>query len=324
MRADYSMSKYLLISDIHLADNPPSSRKDGYLDEILDLLRQTVDIASEYNAVAVWAGDVFHIKTPGRNSFRMVGEVTDIALSYPEGLYIVPGNHDLTNDRMDSIASQPLGQLFKHTSVTMLTGTEAMEDGYNIYGVPWLQRFTDEAVSSALQRYRDEEWMPGENSLVVTHAPIYPPGRELKYEFYDTHKWAQYMGNKGNVFYGHVHDPHGIYTVDGVQFCNNGALSRGSLDESNLKRDIVATIWSDLNGEFYKIPLNSKSAEDIFKMEVKSAREAQVKLDDFLESIGQTSLAITTSSAVMQYIKELNLGPEVETLIQELLDSCEV
>lgn len=314
------MTNYLLISDIHLADNPPASRKEGYLDEIMGLLWQTTEIAKRYNAVAVWAGDVFHIKTPARNSFGMVGDVIDLALLYPFGLYIVPGNHDLTHDRLDSIHSQPLGQLFKHDSIMMLTGREAWDDGYKIYGVPWLQRFTDEAVEKSLKEYKESD----SSGLVVTHAPMYPPGHELKYEFYDTHKWAEYMGNKGSVFYGHVHNPHGVYTVDGVKFCNNGALSRGSLDESNLKREIVATIWSDISGEFYTVPLLSADASDIFRMEVKTAREAQVKLDDFLESIGQTSLRITTSSAVMEHIRSLQLGPEVEALIQELLDSCDV
>lgn len=318
------MTNYLLISDIHLADNPPASRKEGYLDEVMNLLWQTVDIAKQHNAVAVWAGDVFHIKTPARNSYSMVGDVVDLALLYPNGLYIVPGNHDLTHDRMDSIHAQPLGQLFKHNSITMLTGTEAIDDGYSIYGVPWLQRFTDEAVSKALQGYREHEWADGKNSLVVTHAPMYPPGQELKYEFYDTRKWAEYMDNRGSVFYGHIHNPHGVYTVDGVKFCNNGALSRGSLDESNLTRKVVATLWSDISGEFYTAPLLSADASEIFRMEVKTQREAQVKLDDFLESIGQTSLRITTSSAVMEHIRSLELGPEVEALIQELLDSCDV
>jgi hypothetical protein len=314
------VTNYLLISDIHLADHPPASRKEGYLDEVMGLLWQTVEVAREYDAVAVWAGDVFHIKTPARNSFDMVGQVIDLALMYPNGLYIVPGNHDITHDRLDSIHAQPLGQLFKHNSIVKLTGLEARNNGHCIYGVPWLQRFTDDNVDNALRGYRETEGC----ALVVTHAPMYPPGQELKYEYYDTHKWAQYMGNAGSTFYGHVHNPHGVYIVDGVQFCNNGALSRGSLDESNLKRKVVATIWSDLNQQFYEIPLLQAEAKDIFRMEVKASREAQVKLDDFLESIGQTSLAITTSSAVMSHIRSLGLGPEVEALIQELLDSCDV
>ena len=279
------MSNYLLVSDLHLADNPPASRKEGYLDEVLMLLWQTVRLAEEHEATAVWAGDVFHLKTPGRNSFKMVNQVIDVVKAYPRGLYIVPGNHDLTHDRLDSIPAQPLGMLYQAGAKECIGWAHS-----SLYGVPWLQRHTDEAVENSLADWRAQMNPPG-HCLVVTHAPLYPPGRELKYEFYDTHKWARAMGNLGSVFYGHVHNPHGTYTVDGVQFCNNGALSRGSLDESNLKREVVATLWSDINGEFRTLPMAYKDSSAIFRMEEKTKREAQVRLDDFLESIGQASLA---------------------------------
>lgn len=651
-------SNYLLLADLHLADNPPASRREGYLDEVLALLWQSVELAKHHEAVAVWAGDVFHIKTPGRNSFKMVNQVIDIVKAYPRGLYIVPGNHDLcvsqdtealtdlgwkqykdltgsekfavldeitreltwerpravhasfregemilfannrvnhlvtpshslytrrrssysntfkyqlkkasqapsyphwqavvgadewvgiasdltriprsasgrvkehevltadlaelagwylsegsteqhrvtisqsrtanasyykeishlvermgycprehdpyirvgntaladylgeqfgrgsynkkipawvknwpkellamlmqallkgdahkqsdtnyvlttasdsliddvqeiciklgwranstarqsfpvndgsgyagtarrllitlksytllplpkrvpyagivwcpdfggkvwmsrregkpiwtgnSHDRLDSLPSQPLGMLFKAGAV-MAECQVMMDDGHPVFGVPWLQRHTDEAVTTALHDWR-EYGTREEHALVVTHAPLYPPGRELKYEFYDTHKWAAAMGYQGSVFYGHVHNPHGVYNVDGVQFCNNGALSRGSLDESNLKRDVVATMWSSINGEFRTFPLAYQDSSDIFRMEEKTKREAQVKLDDFLESIGQASLDITTTSSVMDHIRGLDLGPEVERFIQDLLQSVEV
>ncbi len=310
--------KVLLLGDIHLSDNPPAARREGYLEEVLDLLWQTVEIANRENAVPVWAGDVFHLKTPGRNSFRMVGEAMDVANSYDAGLLIVPGNHDLTHDRLDSLPSQPLNMLLKLDNVELLQGL-SRSHGY-IYGVPWLQRFNDETVSDALESYREV----CDDGLVVTHAPLYPPGKELPYEFYDTEKWAQAMGNNGSVFYGHVHNPHGVYSVGGVQFCNNGALSRGSLDESNLSRSVVATMYSSIDSGFRTVPLEQKNAGDLFKMEVKAKREAQIQLDDFLASIGEASLEITTSSAVMDHIRSLGLGTEVESLIQDLLDSVEI
>ena len=308
------MSNVLLCSDIHLADLPPASRKEGYADELLDLLRQTVELAQEHDAVMVWAGDVFHIKNPSRNSHKLVNSVIDIVNSYPKGLYIVPGNHDLSQDRLDSLPAQPLGVLF-NAGAKMLDGWA--EDA-PIYGVPWLQRHTDQAVSSALAAWRGN-WC--EASLVVTHAPLYPPGRELKYEFYDTAQWADAMGNEGSVFYGHVHDPHGVYTVDGVTFCNNGALSRGSLTESNLTRPVVATLWSSISGTFRSIPLAYKPSQDIFRMEVKETRTRQLKLDEFLSALGCTSIPVTTTDAVMHYVRSLSLPPAVEEAIKDLLES---
>lgn len=311
------MSNILLCADLHLADNSPASRKEGYLDEVLELLWQTVELAKEYEAHMIWAGDIFHLKTPGRNSHALVQSAIEVVQAYPDGLSIVPGNHDLSHDRLDSISSQPLGTLFK-------AGAERLQGWLdnNVYGVPWLQRFNDDTVSSSLSDYRASDSFGEYETLVVTHAPLYPPGKELPYEYYDTGKWASAMGNRGSVFYGHVHNPHGMYKVDGVQFCNNGALSRGSLDESNLKRSVAVTLWNSLNGEFRKIPLKTQKAEDIFRMEEKTKREAQVKLDDFLASIGQVSIDITTISSVMEYIRSLELGTELETVIQDLIDEA--
>lgn len=306
----------LLAADLHLADLPPSSRKEGYAEELLDLLRQTVILADEHDAVMVWAGDVFHIKTPSRNSHKLVNSVIEIVKSYPHGLYIVPGNHDLSQDRLDSLPGQPLGTLF-NAGAKMLSGWA--EDA-PIYGVPWLQRFTDKTVFDALSDWRMRVPDMG-NCLVVTHAPLYPPGRELKYEFYGTSEWASAMNFHGSTFYGHVHDPHGAYTVEGVTFCNNGALSRGSLTESNLTRPVVATLWSSINGMFRPIPLASQPSQEIFRMEVKETRTKQLKLDEFLVSLGCTSIPVTTTDAVMDYVRSLSLSPAVEEAIKDLLES---
>ncbi len=267
----------------------------------------------------VWAGDIFHIKTPGRNSHKLVNEMIDVVKAYPKQLYIVVGNHDITSDRLDSIPAQPIGTLFKAGARRLEGWTQTTSPC--VYGVPWQQRFSDEAVSSALVGWRDCE--PESQCLVVTHAPLYPPGEELPYEFYDARKWASAMGNRGSVFYGHVHNPHGVYVLDGVTFCNNGALSRGSLDESNLTRPVVATLWSSVSGSFQTIPLNYQPAESIFKMEIKAQRAAQVKLDDFLASVGQASIDITTISSVMDYIRSLRLSPEMEALLQDLIDTTQ-
>jgi predicted phosphodiesterase len=314
------LSNVILVADIHASDSSPASRREGYKLEVLDLLWQTVELAKEHKATAVWAGDVFHLKTPGRNSHQLVNEMIDVVRAYPHGLLIVPGNHDLTSDRLDSIPAQPLGTLFKAGAVR-LNGIDD-DFGTPLYGVPWQQRFNDTTVSAALADWRSET-DPDESWLCVTHAPLYPPGKELPYEFYDTAAWAAAMGHRGSVFYGHVHNPHGTYEVEGVTFCNNGALSRGSLDESNLARPVLATLWSSISGLFRTVPLQAQRAEDIFKMEVKTQRAAQVKLDDFLASIGQTSIDITTVDSVMAYVHGLGLGAELEAVIQELIDAAQ-
>lgn len=47
----------------------------------------------------------------------------------------------------------------------------------------------------------------------------------------------------GVVYYGHIHENHGAYRSAGMWFCNQGAISRGSLHESTLKRAPGVTLY---------------------------------------------------------------------------------
>lgn len=330
------MGLYLLLSDLHLADRAPSSCTDSYTDDLFGLLEQTVDIASQRKVKAVvWAGDIFHIKAPSRTSHRLVQRTIRLLRSYPCPAYIVPGNHDITHDRLDSIhQTQPLGVLFESGAAQPLIGW-ADYDGppghLPLFGVPWQQEWLDDVVDDALSGYREVAWSWQElpaaergtapvHHLVVAHAPLYPLGKELTYEFYSAEMWAHYMRNVGSVFYGHVHEPHGVYQVDSVTFCNNGALSRGSLHEYNLTRQVGCTLWDSETGGFEFVPLDAKPASEVFRLQEKAqVTDMQGRLDEFLASVGATTLEAVSVESVIEHIRTLGLGSDAESLATELL-----
>jgi len=323
--------KILLIGDVHLADRPPSSCTDSYLEDLFDLLDQASAVAKERNAQAiVQAGDWFHIKMPSRNSHKLVIRSIEWASSAPCPVYVVPGNHDLSNDRLESLdEGQPLGAVIRSKSVRMLRGWAEGPLKHQLYGVPWLQDWDNKdldlretEVSASLQAWQDlyDGSVP---ALLVTHAPFYPPGTEPTYEnaeVYPTKNFALHMGRHGNVYYGHIHDPHGTYTIDRVRFANYGALSRGSLTESHLTRQVGVTLWDSFTGEFEFVPLKAKPAEEIFRLqEIGEVKTAQAELDKFLSSIGETTVEITSIEAVLDHVKKLNLGKEIEIIVEQLL-----
>ena len=88
--------KMLIIGDQHLADRPPSSRKDTYRQDILDKLVWIVEYANSMKVDLILnLGDVFHIKRSDRNSHFLVQEVARIFGASKAPVLIVPGNHDL-------------------------------------------------------------------------------------------------------------------------------------------------------------------------------------------------------------------------------------
>lgn len=313
--------KVLLLSDIHASDRPPSSCTDSYKDDILDLLRQSVTVAARHQvSVVAWAGDVFHSKAPGRNSHELVNLVADIVKSYPCPVYIVPGNHDITHDRLDTIDSQPLGVLYR-AGARKLIGQ--CEDFPQLYGMPWQQEWSSEAVGEALEDWRrfPVNTGPGHQRLVVAHAPLFPPGLEPHWEHFDPVMWAAAMGYKGQCFYGHIHESHGVWEAAGVRFCNHGAISRGSLHESEMTRGVLVTVWDSQDASFIPVKLNARPASEVFRLrEKREVTDAAGKLDEFMTSIGHASLEVLSIESVLAHVRELGLDPEDEAEVAELLE----
>lgn len=332
------MAKYLIINDVHLTnDNShPASCTSSYTDDLFDLLYQASELAKDYSCLGIiQLGDLFHIKAPGRNSHQLIQRTLKWAASAPCPVWVVPGNHDLSNDRLESLdEGQPLGVLYDSGKVLRADGYFKQPRGLNnflpVYGVPWQMYWdaehsvADRAVKQALELFTPQD----HPQLIVTHAPFFPPGVNPAYEHYSTEKFAKYVNPNGKsnvqVIYGHIHDWHGEYVVNGVRFANYGALSRGSLTESNLTRPVGVTLWDSITGRFEFVELNSRPASEVFRVkEIQEVKTTQLKLDEFLNSVGQTSIEVTTVESVMDKVRALKLGKDFERVVEELLTTVE-
>jgi DNA repair exonuclease SbcCD nuclease subunit len=320
------VSEYLLLSDIHASRHPPSSCTATYWPDLVDLLQQTVTVAREREVRAVvWAGDVLHHKAPSRTDHGVVQDLIRIIKAYPCPVFIVPGNHDIQHDRLDSIvATQPLGVLY-------LAGAVRLEgwsgDNHPLYGVPWQQEWSEKSVQVATADFRERVFS---QTLVVVHAPIYPPDREPRYEGAELTPaswWAGALEDGSlahGLFYGHIHEPHGVYQAGTpLTFCNNGALSRGSLDEYNLEREVGCTLWDSSSAMFTFVPLKARPASEVFRLaEHQETVAAQGRLASLLDDIGQVRLQSLNVEEVIAHIKTRKLGKGVEDLSEELLTAA--
>jgi DNA repair exonuclease SbcCD nuclease subunit len=314
------VTKLLLINDVHLADRAPSLRTDDYAEDVLTKLQLAVEIGKMRGCEAViQAGDIFHIKRPDRTSHKLVQRTADVLTSAGLPVYIVPGNHDLSHDRLETIPSQPIGTLAKAEGIELLIGPHPT---LPVYGLPYQANW--ERLPDLLKDYgqwaderhlKDMSWIP----LLVTHAPIFPPGQEPPYDFIAAEDWANLM-LVGDCLYGHIHDSHGVYRtkVPTVTFCNMGALSRGSLHEATLRRKPTIAVWdSEVVGErFTLVEVPHRPAEEVFRLDIKEAQEErQSRVSEFLEEVGQVTLDNLTVEEVVAHAERLNLD---QLVLQEL------
>lgn len=329
------MTRVILVGDIHVSDKAPSSCTDSYTDDIIVMLKYVADYAKDNDIpTVVWAGDIFNHKQPGRNSHALVIKMIEVVRYHEERgieLLIVIGNHDITNDVAESAYDkQPLGVLFA-------AGAKELNGWHGtlpLYGVPWQQRWLHEDTPwEALDDWREDakqmEGQTNKHRLVVTHAPIYPPRDRdsILFELVPTagpKGLSAAMGNEGYLYYGHIHEDHGVWEDEGVVYANMGAISRGSLHEYNLDREIKVALWTDVFGEgigFHEIPIPHKPAAEVFKItEVTETKETKLSLDRFLTEVGNSTLDISSTESVVAYIKTMQVPDSVKKTSIEILE----
>lgn len=315
------MTKILCVGDIHAMDKPPAGATDAYLEDLFSSLAWTAAYAADpKNQIdaTVWAGDVFHHKNPSRTSHHTVLRMVGIVEDYQSPLYIVIGNHDISNDMLDSVPEkQPLGVLYKAGAMPL----DGWAEGLPLFGVPWQQDWTEEGTPArAFSQWHYKDTRP---ALAVTHCSIFPPkeAKDVIFEHVPAEVIADAMGNEGQVYYGHIHEYHGIYEVRGVTFANMGALSRGSLHEYNLKRGIHAAVWED--GVFTILDIPHKPATEILRVsEHLQERADKMDLAEFIESVGSSSIDISSTADIIHHIQSMeNVEEPIRRRAVELVQS---
>ena len=325
------MTDAVIVGDIHLSDRAPTSRRDSYAEEILAKVAWCSIFANHPGPgqgalPLVLAGDVFHLKVPHRTSYRLVQRLHSILATVARGVWIVPGNHDLTNGRLDSLAAQPLGALCRMGNVHELDGHDSALPQIN--GIPWHEAFDGgdwrSAVEAYIAQWQDDNCVP---DLVVTHAPIFPVGKEPGvYPTIPASEWGGVMRDAGisATYYGHIHEQHGSFVAGGHLFCNQGALSRGSIHEESVNRHPAITDWNGSKCEFYDVPLPAevvKPPSEVFLFEkAEEKKQAESIVAAFQSALGEVQLPVLTVEEVVSYIRKEGTSAAVVRVVEDALE----
>jgi len=335
-------------SDVHLSDQTPQSRTDDWAQTVLGKLKQVGNMASREGAHAVIdGGDFFNIKSPSRNSHRLIRQVADIHKQYSCPVFANVGNHDCVFGDISFLGQQPLGVLFS---------SGVFERAYSQYEVYFGPQVPNSTAISAFRFDRagggwldgnpfsnrqeankqipivrvvgvpyqgtkyDLGWIgidkgPEDYLVVAAHLLASPKGGQM-FEGEDIIKYDDLKGFGADVFmFGHWHKNQGVEQVGGKWIVNIGSLTRGSISQDDVGREpSVAVLRFDKDTVTIKcIPLRVGPPEVVFNLENRKRQEKRkMQMAGFIASIQEALVAPTGPS-----LREVVMLAPVDPVVRE-------
>jgi len=321
---------FLFRTDVHSADKNPASWKASYSDEIESNLEQIGELAAKHRVAAVLdGGDFFHVKASTRNSHALVARTADIHKVYPCPTWIVPGNHDIAYNNLDTLdRQQPLRVLFS-SGVFNRLGETVFHGGdpkagtgvtVRVVGVPYsMTRTVDEL--RAIKK-GDEDHLIAIVHNLASEDP--PPGVD---EFFGepVFRYEDLASEDGpDVWcFGHWHKDQGAVEIKGKRFINPGAVSRGALVKENLQRTPQVALIEFVDGEIMvgMIPLKVAPATEVFDLERKARREKESEVIEEFVAHMQEEVTNDPGESIEGSIKNLSdFAADVQTTALEYLE----
>lgn len=294
------MCNIMFIGDLHLKCNSPVSRKDNFPLAILNKLQYLANVASTYKCdTFMLLGDVFDSPI---TSLPYLAEVINTFKCIKEKgitVYTIVGNHDIKNNRMDSLPSTALGILISTGYVKLahkeLTIGNTVLKCYN---------YTENVEPKSSDKYE----------VCVAH---------LYYEFNLAHDSLQssdveMLGYDAMVL-GHLHNPCDTITVHGTKLYRPGSLSRNTSEPYNKLRTPRALLFNCSNHKACYIEVACEPAENVFVAQIDGNDQASISMKDLIQFI--TTSYSSSDMNVRDYFNNIQIPYECREKIVKYLDA---
>lgn len=326
------MSEIRLItsSDEHLADLNPGFRKDNYRDAILAKLEWQGGLAKRFNADGfIRGGDFFHVKPANKTTMATMALAAKIHRGYPCPTWALPGNHDISNNDLDTVPRQPLGVMFE-SGVFRPLEDQVFESGslkVRVVGVPYVVDLDDEALRDMVRKRPDDDVVIAVVHALSANAPEQRVQTFFNERIFD-YRDLVFKGCPDAYVFAHYHKDQGIQEIHGTHFVNLGAIGRGSLTFENMDRQpkssSILINSQGLSLEEHAIPV--RDAAEVFDLEKKKQLDKERRdLNEFIQQLRADS-TITVGDDVRKKLDALEaaeLAEDVKRKVQETLEAAE-
>jgi len=301
-------------------------RTDDWTTTLLGKLDQVRRVAEAVGAVGVLdGGDFFHIKSPSRNSHRLVQQAAELHASYPCPVYADIGNHDCVYGNIDYLDQQPLGVLYASGVFQRLYDEHeaVFEDEPDVHGhmgvpsepgikvrvvgVPYHGTSYDMERLSSIKK-GDEDFL-----VCVAHLLASPRGGTM-FEGEDIVKYSDLMGMAPDVFcFGHWHKDQGVVQVGEKTIINIGSLSRGTLSQDDLERKPACAVLTFARDgvKVNVVRLKVRPTDEVFDFDAKFRTEARDSTMDHFITAMRESLVLDSGKTVEEAVEGFDVPDKV-------------
>ena len=305
------------ICDPHFTAYNPSAWKVSYYDELEKTVKSVFHYAhAELVDGIVWAGDLFHLKSPTRNPLWFMTKIIQLMRQSPCPNIGIAGNHDVKYGSLEGLDGQPLELLMESGAFHLLDRK------------PWLfhvNSFDVEVAGKSYEHGRAIEPLfetSAKWKVAVSHFWF---GKQTGTLFGEQIYGPDYLGKwKADIhLIGHHHDDQGIVRKDGKQYCSVGSITRTGSHKADLERRPAAVLmkFTDTEVEIQPIRVTHRPMDQLIDM----ARREQVmnekkEIDDFIATLKAGTIGQMDPEKALE---ELDVTEEVRSKAKEYLERAE-
>lgn len=287
-----------IVSDLHFMLRNPSSRKDSYYEACF----QKFEFILNQCDTLILLGDVFD---KARTEDIVKNRILTLLNAYKKKVYVIPGNHDIEHDNIETLPNTSLGNLVYHNCVCMLTP----ERIWNIDGL------TVGVLEYKIEEAKKQEFQ--ELDIVIGHH-AYEWGRDLSQGLEES-DILRY--NARFAFFGHDHQPYEPKQVGKTIIYRTGSIMRDALNAYTPNHHPSFMLFEEKNGSYgnpCEIEIPHNPVEDAFRIEekkiFKKCNKLVSEIKNFLQGVKMDNSNKKTVGQILR--EDLNAPKEVVDYLQ--------
>jgi DNA repair exonuclease SbcCD nuclease subunit len=306
------MSKFALISDLHITWDTPVGRKDNFVGTQERKLDSVFSYCSKNMLPLLCAADVFD----SPRSWRAYDMFLSILNRYPGvQFYSIAGQHDIYY-RSSDVESVSLKLLAKSGKLQLLSSEPTKIGDAFVYGVNYI----DEEIPTPKD-------IQATNILVIHRMITDRPLWANQQDFTDA-AWflSKYGRGYSVILCGDAHRKFLIQnSTTGKVICNTGPLLRAEASEEMFLHEPCFYVWDSETMKIEEIEIPHEDADKVLsRKHIEWTKEKSDMMNEFVQMINETELSgVSFTDNLQEYIKANNISPEVQKIITDVMEEVD-